>query len=492
MRHGLLLSLVLGTACSQAPEIPRPDDLGTAEPAVVRAIEDAWAEVEGAPRSAEAWGRLGLRYDLHRFDAAAVPCYEQAERLAPRNGRWPYFRGLTLRRADIAAARAAFRRTVELEPGFATAWFYLGEGSLLAEDLPEAQAAFVRCLEADPALLNCRLGLARIALARGEADDAIAPLFDLARAQPEEAAVFEHLARALRATGDPRAAEAESRAARCRNPSTLGGYAALPDPVRTEATLREGASAGLARQRAATLVSQGRFADAARTYREILDRGPDSAGLRSELASALARDGRLDEAIVELERALELAPRDAAARSSLGALRLRRGEIDGAVADLRRAVRDAPGSPGPRANLLGAARRLHATGNAAAALAALDDSEGPSLGDEALRQRAWWLATAPEPSVRDPGLALTLARRLPEEGEGDNPLHLDTLAAALAAAERYPEAAALAERARELVERARQAEPAESPRRPSLAAFEQALRDRAARYRSGAPYREGS
>ena len=60
---------------------------------------------------------------------------------------------------------------------------------------------------------------------------------------------------------------------------------------------------------------------------------------------------------------------------------------------------------------------------------------------------AWLLATARDPSLRDPALAVSLAERAAALSAAPDPSVLDTLAAAYAAAGRYGEAARVAEQA---------------------------------------------
>src|SRR5262245_6998529 len=74
-----------GTAAAP-PEV----DLAGAEPAVARAVEAARAEVLRAPRSAAAWGRLGMVLRAHDYGAEANECFAQAERLDAADPHWPY------------------------------------------------------------------------------------------------------------------------------------------------------------------------------------------------------------------------------------------------------------------------------------------------------------------------------------------------------------------------------------------------------------------
>jgi tetratricopeptide (TPR) repeat protein len=91
---------------------------------------------------------------------------------------------------------------------------------------------------------------------------------------------------------------------------------------------------------------------------------------------------------------------------------------------------------------------------------------------------AWLVATARDPSLRDPELAVSLAERAAALSAAPDPSVLDTLAAAYAAAGRYGEAARVAEQALE----------AAGPAAP--AGFADQVRSRLALYRAGRPYRE--
>src|SRR5438128_5493330 len=64
------------------------------DPSVAAAISAARQKVLDDPRSAAAWGELGKLLLAHTFEAEAEVCFEQAERLDPDDGRWPYYRGL--------------------------------------------------------------------------------------------------------------------------------------------------------------------------------------------------------------------------------------------------------------------------------------------------------------------------------------------------------------------------------------------------------------
>jgi tetratricopeptide (TPR) repeat protein len=91
---------------------------------------------------------------------------------------------------------------------------------------------------------------------------------------------------------------------------------------------------------------------------------------------------------------------------------------------------------------------------------------------------AWLVATARDPSLRDPELAVSLAERAAAPSAAPDASVLDTLAAAYAAAGRYGDAGRAAEQALQL---------AESTGQEALAAQ---IRARLALYRAGRPYQE--
>src|SRR5437899_2943389 len=65
-------------------------NLTGAEPVVAEAIEAARTSVAANPRSASAWGRLGMVLHAHDYLAEAARCYAQAEKLDSHDPRWPY------------------------------------------------------------------------------------------------------------------------------------------------------------------------------------------------------------------------------------------------------------------------------------------------------------------------------------------------------------------------------------------------------------------
>ncbi len=257
------------------------------------------------------------------------------------------------------------------------------------------------------------------------------------------------------------------------------------------------------------LAEEGRLEEAILRYRRGLALAPDDARGHANLGWALVEAGRTGPGLAHYRRALELSPpgrhariharmgnaflerneprravrhfRSAlasdpgfdTARGGLGVALLRIGRLDEARPEIEAALRADPQNP----DLHVAAAQLAAQRGDAAAVArhyraALDARPGWVL---AANNLAWLLATHPDPALRDPRAAVRIAEAI-AAAQPDAQV-LDTLAAAYAAAGRYPEAVAA-------VKRALAGDPAPGP---DVAAD---LRARLALYRGGRPYLE--
>jgi tetratricopeptide (TPR) repeat protein len=96
------------------------------------------------------------------------------------------------------------------------------------------------------------------------------------------------------------------------------------------------------RNLAAMLFEEGRYAESAEAYRELVRQSPDDGSLRTSLAGALGALGRYDEALAELEEALRVQPLNPEAYHNRAVLHERRGDRRAAVADYRNALRYNP------------------------------------------------------------------------------------------------------------------------------------------------------
>jgi tetratricopeptide (TPR) repeat protein len=292
---------------------PRPPEVQTAnlDPAVAALLNKATAAVRKAPRSAAAWGHLGQALSANDFHDEAQVCFAQAEQLDPRDARWPYHQAPRLALTDPAAALVKLRRAGELD-GAVAIRLQLAELLLAQNQDDEAAEQFRSILERDPPNPRAHLGLARVALLRGNLPEAQEQL------QPAAASRFTQKAAATleseiqQRRGDPEAAEAALRRA-----DGLPEDAPWPDPFADElARLKVGESAGI--RLATELIDRGRAEEAITLLTQTVKQYPNSARAWTLLGWAYDQQQQYRAAEPALLTALRLDPNHVAAHHYLG------------------------------------------------------------------------------------------------------------------------------------------------------------------------------
>lgn len=188
----------------------------------------------------------------------------------------------------------------------------------------------------------------------------------------------------------------------------------------------------------------GIYSNSETLWRATLQGNPGSWMARVNLGEYLASQGRLEEAVSLWQQALKLNPADAPALYDLGVAASQIGHLSEAVEDYRRALEIEPG-------FTKAANRL-----------------------------AWLLAASPEPAIQNAPEAVRWAERANQLSQNSDATVLATLAAAYAAAGRFPEAVAAAQRSLQLA-------PAQTDD-----AFMASLREQLKSYQAGVPYRDAA
>ena len=224
------------------------------------------------------------------------------------------------------------------------------------------------------------------------------------------------------------------------------------------------------------LLQMGKVPEAIAEYEQALRLKPDFVEAHSDLGNAMFRQGRFPEAVEHWEQALRLKPDFVEAHINLGIALLRSGRFPEAAGHWEQVARLKPDYAEAHYNL-GVCREK--TGKV---------HEGIAQYEEALRLKpdlttarndlAWSLATHAPAEGGDPVRAVALAQEACERAGNRVPTYLDTLAAAYAAAGRFNDASATAEKAIEL---------ARSGGQPNLAARIEA---RMELYRKGHAYRQ--
>ena len=97
------------------PAVPAVPTEGL-DPEVAAAIDEARAAVVARPRSAAAWGHLGLVLFAQDMYVPCVAPLAEAERLDAKDPRWPYFRGLALILQQPDEGIVLLERAAQLAP----------------------------------------------------------------------------------------------------------------------------------------------------------------------------------------------------------------------------------------------------------------------------------------------------------------------------------------------------------------------------------------
>jgi tetratricopeptide (TPR) repeat protein len=303
-----------------------------------------------------------LALDHHR---AAATCFAAASLLEPENERWVYLLGVELQAAgESDAAIGALERAAELEPGYATtharlALLHLEAGAL---ELAASRYATYRGLVPDEPLGY--VGAGRVALARGETDDAERWMAEAVRRDASDFLARRFHARALAAAGKPAEARAAMSVAESlpaysgwlsHDPRLWEAHRAADHPRWLETVMRASRAEG-------DLPS---FLRAAGAY---LERRPTDVNILGMVAEVGVSMGQLDMAASALARALRVEPDDPGLHTVGAKLALARGQLDEATAAVDRAL-DLDRAYAPAHELRG--RILFARGDAAAAAAAV-------------------------------------------------------------------------------------------------------------------------
>ncbi len=200
-------------------------------------------------------------------------------------------------------------------------------------------------------------------------------------------------------------------------------------------TSRAGSEASFHSSIGSILCEQERLDEGMAHLRKALAIDPNYAEVHNNLGTALARRGSADQAIAEFQCAVAINPGYAAAQLNLANALADRGRLDEAIAHYQTVIALQPNAAAH--NYLGLA--LAARDRPEEAVAHYQRAMKISPNDvEPQKNLAWLRATSPEARLRNGAEAVELARRANQLSDGKRADVLDTLAAAYAAAERFP------------------------------------------------------
>ena len=278
---------------------------------------------------------------------------------------------------------ALWTDTAEKAPQNQRAWVEIGAALTNSGDTAGGDRAYETAIKIDPGDAAANFGLGVSAARRGDCTRAV-ELYQIALARRANMVVLRfNLGQCLSILGRWREA--------------VDHYAAAAGLASTDAEIHS--------QYAHALEQVDRLEDAWHEHQAALRLNPDWSVAHFQFANLLIRMGRSDEARAELETAVRQDPAFVVARHRLAMEYAAHGQMTQAIEQLREAVRLDPKRTG-----------------------ALDDL-------------AWFLATAPDPKDRNGEEAVRRASEAIVLLRGKRTHALDVLAAALAEAGRFEEAA---------------------------------------------------
>lgn len=360
-RQCVCLLVVIGVACHSSrstPPVPAllevtlPDLSRMDAPSQqqVRERFEAMRQTIARPNATDtergqAYGAVGMVLQAGEYFDAAAPAYLNAQRLMPREPRWPYFLAhLHKSKGDIAASIAAFRRVLEIVPDDVTTLIWLGRMYLDQGEADQAEPLFVRARELAPREPAVLAGLGQSALARRDYGRAVSALEEALSIDASLASIHSPLAMAYRGLGDT--AKAEAHLKQWRDTEVR-----LPDPFREELdlALQTGLSFELRGVRA---LEQRDFKAAAEFFKQGVDITPGTTtlgrSLRHKMGTARYLNGDIPGAVKWFEETIRLAPENGLdetagkAHYSLGVLMASGGRGADAIRHLSEAVRFSP------------------------------------------------------------------------------------------------------------------------------------------------------
>jgi tetratricopeptide (TPR) repeat protein len=427
------------------------------------AIPEWRKALELNPEDAKSHNNLGLALAKTGKLDEAIPQYQEALSLDPNFGDAHDNFALALtKKGKVDEAIPHFEKALELNPRDAKAHSNLG--GILAEQgsLDKARSHFEKALEVDPDDADAHNNLAVALVKAGRMNEAI-PHFEKAlAADPSSVEVQYNLGIALAGTGRLDEAIPHFEKALELNPNDAKVHVNL----------------------GGVLAEKGRVDEAIAHFGKALAVEPHNAEAHNNLGIALARAGKLDEAIPHFEQALAGPAESLETHVNLGLALAQRGRIEEAIAHFRKSLA-APAASASLEDYIGGVlatqgrpdaaiphfERALALGFADAAVtanahynlgSALYDARGAAVEAlnqwrEALRlapdhlpalnRTARLLATHPDASLRKGLEAIQLAERAVELSAGRDAVFLDTLAAAYAEQQRFPEAVGTERRA---------------------------------------------
>ncbi len=297
----------MATACrgdSPAPaigDIPSPD-MTAIDPLVAEALAGARARVIDQPRSATAWGALGMVFDAHGFEPEATSCYVSAAELNGEDYRWPYLHAQLLVADDPIGAIEAFRLAQAINPADPTVSLRAGDALIETGHMASARSHFQATLNHPQASPYGHFGMARLDLLEQRLTQAAEHLMAAVTARWEYRQAHALLAEIYQREGDEKSAQIHRWAA------ARGKTIEPADPVRDEMA-DHGVTAEWKKKKGLWLQNRGRLGEAEAQLRAAVTLAPNDLSHLVNLAHLLAQKKDFVQAMAVCSEANKLNPR---------------------------------------------------------------------------------------------------------------------------------------------------------------------------------------
>ncbi len=316
-----------------ADEVPELN-LASMEPQVAKALTAAREGILADIENDESWGKLGVVLDAHEMYDPAIACYRVAHRIDPREFRWAYFLGRTLKFQGEESPEIVelLESATKIRPDYAPAEVRLGDALSRQGRKEDARDAYQRAIELDGQSWMAYRGLGQTLLDLGDAKGAVAALERATALESRDGAGHASLARAYLLAGDK--SKAEEAANRSRGLEQLH---TMTDPVLEEVGVA-GVSSSICLRRANELIERGRYQEALQNLAVVLEVLPDNPNVHLRIAGCHKGLHQADQAIMSFERALAIEDSIPGAHGQLGMLLAAEGKFVEAAGHYRRAI----------------------------------------------------------------------------------------------------------------------------------------------------------
>lgn len=179
------------------------------------------------PRETAVLSSLARLLHRQRRTAEAIPLMQAATEIAARPSLFNDLGSLQLAAGNRAAAIAAYRRAVQLDPKYTLGLFNLADVLSESGDLPEAIDLYRRALAIDSSSVDGHVGLAIALVRSGNATAAVAACRSALALASDKVPVLHAMAIAQSKSGDLRSAITIEQAALAQRPEFAKGWHAL-------------------------------------------------------------------------------------------------------------------------------------------------------------------------------------------------------------------------------------------------------------------------